>query len=1319
MSPDPAANDPLPTGSTTAWNRRENLIAQFEQAWQRGDRPAIENFLPPGPPERDILLAELVHTELECRLKNGEAARVEDYLRRYPELERNRDLVLDLIATEYRLRRRQETALTPAEFLARFPAYASDLPGRLHSAHPPEPRQSGLPGMPTLPAPSDSARPVIPGYEILGELGRGGMGVVYKARHLELERLVALKMVLAGGHASPTELARFRSEAKAVASLQHPHIVQIHEIGEAEGRPFFSLELVEGGSLADRLDGTPWPGRKAAALVETLARAVQAAHERGIIHRDLKPANVLLTADGQPKVTDFGLAKHLEGEQGQTQSGAILGTPSYMAPEQAAGKSKDIGPATDVYALGAVLYELLTGRPPFRAETPLDTLRQVVGEEPLPPSRLNAKVPRDLETICLKALAKAPGRRYATARELAEDLGHFLKGEPIRARPVGRWEKTVRWVRRNPAVAGLLAAVVLVLLGGTGVALYFAFDAAEHAKQASVNEAKAKKNEAKALQNAADLGKANMQLERSRNHLEKTLARSLMRPLGLKAGEVLTDPEIEALWELATSQEEHLRYRFMEEALRGPVTTRQLKNRAEAALHAAVGLHGKLRLQVEQLLVKCLHHGSLTEKQQTEVAVAAAGLGGLTPKAAGCISSALTQAMAKITNDSYALGIFAKGLVAVAARLEPKDAAQAATTLEQILAKTTDPDDLRSLAQSLAAVAARLEPKDAAALCSKAGTALAQALAKPTILYTGSRLAPGLAALATRLEPRDAATILVQAMAQTTDYYAFGILAERLAAMAGRLEPKDAAAVCGNAATTLAKALVKRTDWDDAPTDLLRGLEAVAARLDPQGAAQTATTFTQAMAKTTQPATIPSTLDYLAEGLKAVATRLEAKDAAQAATALTQALAKRIGPDARRSLRQGLVSLGQGLVAVAPRLEPKDAAGIATNLVQALPKTTNPWALAQALAALTARLEAKDAAALCNKAANTLARKLANTTNPNDLIHLAQGLGVVVACLEPKHAAGFCGKAATALTHTLAKTTDPKDLPGLAKGLAAAAARLDANDAAAVCGKVATRLAQALAKTEDINAQSRLAEGLAALAARLEPQDATAVCTKAATALGHALPKTSNDSYALGILANGLAAVAAYLEPKEANGLCVKTATALAHALPEQINPAMPASLAERLVAVAARLEPKDAATILVYALDKTNDRDAVSRLAEGLRVVLMRINPREQSRRAAAAALVVSLAGTGPPVRALPLIVPALEPMPFRFSTKKLVDLLKQPTCFGKARRVILDQLENRYRQKFTDHWDFVRFAEKQKLGLDFKSPPKRPAMAVVAAHK
>jgi WD40 repeat protein len=330
----------------------------------------------------------------------------------------------------------------------------------------------------------------IPGHEILGELGRGGMGVVYKARQTHLNRTVAVKVVLSGGHASADELARFRSEAEAVARMQHPNIVQIFETGQQDGLPYFTLEYVEGGSLAHKLDGTPLPPADAAKLVETLARAVHYAHTNGVVHRDLKPANVLLAKDGTPKITDFGLAKKEEG--GLTRSGAIMGTPSYMAPEQAGGQTQRIGTATDVYALGAILYECVTGRPPFKAATDLDTILQVISDDPVPPTQLQSKTPCDLETICLKCLRKEPEKRYATAAALASDLGRWLAGEPIEARPVSRAERAAMWVKRNPLVTALLALVVLsVLAGASGFFVKYL----EAQEQAAIARRKAKETE--------------------------------------------------------------------------------------------------------------------------------------------------------------------------------------------------------------------------------------------------------------------------------------------------------------------------------------------------------------------------------------------------------------------------------------------------------------------------------------------------------------------------------------------------------------------------------------------------------------------------------------------------------------------------------------------------------------------------------------------------------------------------------------------------------------------------------------------------------
>ncbi len=430
---------------TSDWTWINAAADRFESDWQQGLRPLIENYLAEvHESRRPALLGELLRVELELRRRAGDDPAPAEYAARFPE---HGALV--------------EAVFSPGSDPSTPPQARHNLPTFVPAS------TQGATGHTGEPSPGALVR-YFGDYEIDQELARGGMGVVFRARQISLNRSVALKMILAGQLADESDVKRFYTEAEAAAQLDHPGIVPIFEVGQHEGQHFFSMAFVEGRSLAQRLAEGPMPPREAAALLFEVARAIEYAHSRGVIHRDLKPANILLDGEGRPRVTDFGLAKRVEADGGLTGSGQIMGTPSYMPPEQAGGRRGEVGPAADLYALGATLYAMITGRPPFQAATAMDTVLLVISDEPVPPRRLNATIPRDLETICLRLLEKEPARRYATAAALGAELRRFLAGEPILARPVTRLERAIKWARRRPVIAALLGSLALVTTLGLG-----------------------------------------------------------------------------------------------------------------------------------------------------------------------------------------------------------------------------------------------------------------------------------------------------------------------------------------------------------------------------------------------------------------------------------------------------------------------------------------------------------------------------------------------------------------------------------------------------------------------------------------------------------------------------------------------------------------------------------------------------------------------------------------------------------------------------------------------------------------------------------
>jgi serine/threonine-protein kinase len=439
----------------------ETVLERFETDWLQGKSPALDNFLPPQGRDRTALLPELVLIDLECRWKGGEAVRLEPYLVRYPELAGDHSAILRCLAQEFTLRRRREPGLRLNEYQERFPQYGSLL-GVLLPSDSRTDQANALP-------PPHFALLMPPGYELLGVLGRGGMGVVYKARWLTHDRVVALKMIREDDPSDPELLTRFRRESEVLGRLHHPNIVAVYEVGEHLGRPFLTLEYVATGSLREHLARGRLPLAAAVRLMATVAGAVQYLHDHGIIHRDLKPANILLqrlatdehgctqikdqegpplgsnpssirvhpcssVANLFPKITDFGLAKRFGVAAGQTPSGQLLGTPGYLAPEQTTGSTRNIGPAADVWALGAILYELLAGAPPFLGESVLEVLRRIADEAPGPLRKVHPELPQRVEDICLKCLEKVPSRRYASAAALAEALTDCLNETESEAR---------------------------------------------------------------------------------------------------------------------------------------------------------------------------------------------------------------------------------------------------------------------------------------------------------------------------------------------------------------------------------------------------------------------------------------------------------------------------------------------------------------------------------------------------------------------------------------------------------------------------------------------------------------------------------------------------------------------------------------------------------------------------------------------------------------------------------------------------------------------------------------------------------------------
>ncbi len=711
--------------------------------------------------------------------------------------------------------------------------------------------------------PQDAAAPVggvaVAGFEIESTLGRGGMGVVYKAKQTGLNRVVALKMLLAGQFADPNLRARFLLEAESVAALEHPGIVKVYTVDQtADGHPYLAMEFVPGGTLADRIKANgPLPATAATELLAKLADAVAHAHSRGVVHRDIKPLNVLLTAEGEPRLTDFGLAKVGRAEQNLSVTGQVLGTPAYMAPEQAAGKVREVGTAADVYALGAVLYDVLTGRPPFSGDSQAVTLHKVINEEPLRPRKHNPAIPHDLETICLKCLEKDPAKRYPTAQALAADLLRYLRNEPISVRPAGALERGYKWVKRNKVVAGAMAAVSLALLVGASVSLGFGLEANKQAKEAKKKKQEADSANALSQQNESIAKREKQDAIKARNELQVTLARLLLAPLSADPSVKRVTPyEENALWQLTEMQGTTIGPVFLDEATRTALTRMQLANRASLALHAAIGLD-RLRIDAtNQLLGSRLSEARNQEDKGVALARVIAQADFTSPTVSKAAALVLAEACDN-ERDEYTHRFRASELVLTAQRLEPDQAAQlcarvaprlidtvtsrtdypdwtpdrydtaqvlaevarqmkpaeAARLLVEAIDKTEDPSIRSKLADILSQVARRMEPNEAAEVCARVARHLVRALntkfeRKPPTGFR-SELAESLSRLTWQMKPVAAARSLVEVLEIEKDEPVARRLAVALSEVANRMELSEASRVCAPVARILPDLLDK------------------------------------------------------------------------------------------------------------------------------------------------------------------------------------------------------------------------------------------------------------------------------------------------------------------------------------------------------------------------------------------------------------------------------------------------------------------------------------------------------------------------------
>jgi serine/threonine protein kinase len=1175
----------------------------------------------------------------------------------------------------------------------------------------------------TAPGPADAGLPQVPGYEVEAVLGRGGMGVVYKARHLALKRTVALKM-LAAGHPYPAERARFRAEAEAVARLQHPNIVQIHEVGEAEGRPFIALEYVAGGSLDEGLAGQPLPPRDAARMVAALAGAMHLAHSHNLVHRDLKPGNVLLQKDegGRmkdeqnqdsssdssfilhpssfiPKVTDFGLVRLLDADSGQTFDGAVMGTPSYMAPEQAEGRARAAGPAADVWALGAILYECLTGRPPFAGATPLETLEQVRSREPAAPSSLNRQTPRDLETICLKCLSKQPERRYSSARELADDLGRFVRGEPVAARPVSRSERVAKWVRRNPTVACLSAVAALAVGAGAVASLLFGVEAGRKADALEQQTSQLQAQTRAAEENARRAEENARRAEENEKKVARAFLSGLLNPIG-RNPHVLIDAvnaeEAEALRQLRAAPAP-LRLQFLETALRDPETARRIGHRADWVVQAIVGCDRALRADVARLVVLRIQEPGAS--QEVKLACARLGLAlNLADRAwAERSADALLVELRNPLVDRADYPPLAEAIAALSERLPP-GADQVGRALDVFLTLLRDSlgQPLPVFEQHLRAVKA-LRPGLDAAAATRAAKALDAILCRPDCAPPRwPSLCKALAVVCGHLPSSDAAAHINRTVdyileahdaTEEKDKSNFAFQARALGELCGRLDAARASRAAGAVIAILGDSEKVNDGKQEfiARGNIASVLTELAGRLDAPGGLRALEDLVLVLRHSSGNVSLAVT--ELKAALVALCRRLDAAGAARVAEAMVAAVR-----DSKTAARAHAI-FADALPALADRLTPDRAASLESALVDSLVADlaeVKPQQLrglmGQALAVACGRPGATNAA----RAAEALVGTIRDPQTPlMTFKSLAEALAAVLGQLAPKEAAAHANQTMDALNSLWVARTAPTDRAFLADALAAVCGRPGATNAA----RGAEALVAAIRDPKTpLEALKPLTAASAAVLGQLPPKEAPSYANQAIDALDSRwVARTTLKN--LAVLGEALAAVWTRLDPTDAAARAKRVAADLEAELQDsRTAPNRFAGVATALSAVYYQLEPaersgraKAVADFLVAGLRKfRTDPMLVAQNWDALATLCGHLD------RPADVLIPVM---DDPTVQQVPSSVyeTMFQKAAARLGERDLERLLEHPLAAGRLQRILLDALAKSKNRSFRNTWDYL----------------------------